>query len=307
MSKSEEVKLLESMSKERDETIAKLEGRILDQDEEMFKVRNDLRSTAGDMRESETQHEERCRTLATNRAEVDREMLDLSREMTESRALHDYVNLLNGNGRGNVESLYVTRIQAKLCRSMHCLGMLGNQMIIVRKTCDASVKSMRGEISSLIDAKCEMEFDIMNELAKIDSDRVASEDEWKERLRRERAAVRELEGKPRTIPEDDDDDGAESGRSEEDGSEPSDGVVESVCSEDGSETSDGGMEDEIESLRERLALMRADRESTEKELGRVLEVKEATLKKMGEERSQKAALGNGLELDDRENTIEGFQ
>merc|ERR1719253_2341083 len=76
-----------------------------------------------------------------------------------------------------VESSYVIRLQAQLCRAMHSLGVMESQLALVKENCSSLIKFMKEDLSHMVDDRTRREIELMNGLAKVDNEkRVMAED-----------------------------------------------------------------------------------------------------------------------------------
>lgn len=269
--KKEEVKLLQSMVKERDEKIKTLKEEVLGIEEITRKIQEELEMMVAKQKEDKFLHEEKCEGLVKERVGVEKEMHLLQKEMKESSTLHEYANLLRKASPGSVDSTYVVRLQAQLCKSMHSMGMLENQMTIVKKNCNGLVKSLKDEISSITDDKCKMEIELINQLGTMDAERRVSEEEWQKKLDDQKAKNAELEEKIGPLEDED---------VEEDSDEDSENEEK---------------KEELSALKVKLAEMQFDKEAMEKDLRKALKQQREKLNVMKEQNARQLKLKRSLQ------------
>ena len=66
----------------------------------------------------------------------------------------------------------VAELQTKVAHYERTLGIMDNQVGMVKTSCDAVVKTLKEEISDLMEERCKMEIDLLNKMASL-------EDEWR--------------------------------------------------------------------------------------------------------------------------------
>lgn len=274
--KKEEIRILQSELKERDGQIKSLEEELREIEETSRKVQEELDMMVAKQKEEKFLHEEKCEGLVKERVVVEKEMHTLQREMKESSTLHEYANLLRQASPGSVDSTYVVRLQAQLCKSMHSMGMLENQMTIVKKNCNGLVKSLKDEISSVTDDKCKMEVELINQLGTLDAEKKELEEEWQKKLDEKKAKTAELEEKVGPL---------ESEEDEEDSDEDSEADEK---------------KEQLSALKIQLAEMRTDKEVMEKELRKNLKEQREKLNAMKEENARQVERKKFLESGKRE-------
>jgi hypothetical protein len=62
-------------------------------------------------------------------------------------------------------------LQAKVHKYEHTFGILDNQMNMVKTSCDQVVKTLKEEIADLMDDRCRMEMDLLNQLAATENEK----------------------------------------------------------------------------------------------------------------------------------------
>jgi len=77
----------------------------------------------------------------------------------------------NGNGGICTDPQYVKHLQQQLSKSMQTMGILDNQISMVKTSCDEVVQSLKEEIADVMEDKCRMEMELMNQLAMLDNEK----------------------------------------------------------------------------------------------------------------------------------------
>ena len=89
-----------------------------------------------------------------------------------------------------VDSGYVLHLQSQLSKSMQTMGVLDNQIGMVKRSCDEVVKSLKEEIADVMDDKCRVEMELLNQLAVLDNEKKNLKDECEERVSVEKSKIR---------------------------------------------------------------------------------------------------------------------
>ena len=175
---------------ERDETIASLERQRTKQDEATAMLRSELGAV-------QIKHKEECYWL---RLEVDNlrkdkeaaedRMAELYRDMREIDNMNEEHDLMGGGAAPVcVDSGYVLHLQSQLSKSMQTMGVLDNQIGMVKRSCDEVVKSLKEEIADVMDDKCRVEMELLNQLAVLDNEKKNLKDECEERVSVEKSKI----------------------------------------------------------------------------------------------------------------------
>jgi hypothetical protein len=67
------------------------------------------------------------------------------------------------------DSSYVLRMQAQLCKAMHSMGMLENQLQLSSQQQELATKSLKDVITNMVEEKSQIELKLMNELVMADN------------------------------------------------------------------------------------------------------------------------------------------
>mmetsp|Transcript_1801 Transcript_1801/g.5251 ORF Transcript_1801/g.5251 Transcript_1801/m.5251 type:complete len:608 (+) Transcript_1801:65-1888(+) len=175
---------------ERDERIASLERQRTKQDEATAMLRSELGAV-------QIKHKEECYwlrlevdNLRKDKEAVEDRMAELYRDMREIDNMNEEHDLMGGGAAPVcVDSGYVLHLQSQLSKSMQTMGVLDNQIGMVKRSCDEVVKSLKEEIADVMDDKCRVEMELLNQLAVLDNEKRNLEDECEERVRVEKSKI----------------------------------------------------------------------------------------------------------------------
>ncbi|KAL7521833.1 hypothetical protein ACHAWX_006521 [Stephanocyclus meneghinianus] len=99
--------------------------------------------------------------------------------------IHEYAALMKAANNNRVESSYVVRLQAQLCRAMHSLGVMESQLALVKENCSSLIRSMKEDLSRMVDDRTRREVELMNTLAVVDAEKRAWQIEMEKKLRQQ--------------------------------------------------------------------------------------------------------------------------
>lgn len=175
---------------ERDERITSLERQRTKQDEATAMLRSELGAV-------QIKHKEECYwlrlevdNLRKDKEAVEDRMAELYRDMREIDNMNEEHDLMGGGAAPVcVDSGYVLHLQSQLSKSMQTMGVLDNQIGMVKRSCDEVVKSLKEEIADVMDDKCRVEMELLNQLAVLDNEKRNLEDECEERVRVEKSKI----------------------------------------------------------------------------------------------------------------------
>lgn len=175
---------------ERDERITSLERQRTKQDEATAMLRSELGAV-------QIKHKEECYwlrlevdNLRKDKEAVEDRMAELYRDMREIDNMNEEHDLMGGGAAPVcVDSGYVLHLQSQLSKSMQTMGVLDNQIGMVKRSCDEVVKSLKEEIADVMDDKCRVEMELLNQLAVLDNEKRHLEDECEERVRVEKSKI----------------------------------------------------------------------------------------------------------------------
>jgi len=128
----------------------------------------------------------------------------------QNGSLHNYAEVLKEAAPDSIDSSYVVRMQAQLCKAMHSMGILEHQLEIVKTYCGDVIKLTKEGMNEIIEQRSQMEVSVMNELMVIHAGVRDIEDEFNSKLNRNRKEMQRLEESFKSLDRDSDDEGEDS-------------------------------------------------------------------------------------------------
>ena len=176
---------------ERDETIASLERQRTKQDEATAMLRSELGAVQIKHKEESYWLRLEVDNLRKDKEAAEDRMAELYRDMREIDNMNEEHDLMGGGAAPVcVDSGYVLHLQSQLSKSMQTMGVLDNQIGMVKRSCDEVVKSLKEEIADVMDDKCRVEMELLNQLAVLDNEKKNLKDECEERVSVEKSKIR---------------------------------------------------------------------------------------------------------------------
>ena len=154
------------------------------------------------LEEDSLMHRSKLEDYAADEEGCRHAMEQLEYEMKQSAKLFEYTKLLKEaaakqasarNGAGVQDSTYLIRLQSQLMKSMHSMGMLDNQIKLYQSQCSGMAKSLREEISRIVEEKSMAELRMMNELGSVHGQMRENEEELSGAVVAKRAELVEME------------------------------------------------------------------------------------------------------------------
>jgi hypothetical protein len=87
---------------------------------------------------------------------------------------------------------YIAQLQHKVETYERTMGVLDNQITMVKTSCDHVVKTMKEEIADLMEDRCRIEIDLLNQLARMDTDKRQQTIELKEQVQHKKNVIARL-------------------------------------------------------------------------------------------------------------------
>lgn len=211
-----EKELLTQMIADRDRRIATIRRKMEEQDKKMIKFKDELNEIKSRRETSEMDHMTELTTLMEEKEKSERVLGRLQQDLQKQQgdSLQLYAEVIKQDAEKTsgsatsaaTDSSYVMRMQAQLCKCMHSMGIVENQMELVKATCDEMVKSLKEAVNRTVDEKTQVELQFMNELVMTDNKRRDVEEELQNKLNGLREEIEELEAKLEELESDDEDD-----------------------------------------------------------------------------------------------------
>ena len=178
---------IEDQLKEKDATIEHLQNFKEMQDEQILLLREEI----GTM---EVKHKEEIYWM---RLEVDN--LRREKEALEDRVQQVYRDLREDDtmeepleAPNGYDSSYVMGLQMQVGKYIRTLGILDHQIVMVKSSCDEVVKSLKEEIGDVMEEKCRMEMDLLNQLSVLDSEKRELEITFDQQMKYKTEQIAEL-------------------------------------------------------------------------------------------------------------------
>jgi len=215
-----ERELLRDMIQDRDRRIASIRRKMEIQEEKMSRFKRELALIKERRMISEIAHIEQLTQLMEDKERgekaLDRLQQDLKKQQGDSLQLYAEVIKKDASKIPEAtDSSYVMRMQAQLCKCMHSMGIVENQMELVKETCEELIKSLKDAITKTMEEKSQVELKFMNELVMTDNERQDLEKELKERLEQLRNQISHIEERLEDIEDAKEDDSGDEDDEEE--------------------------------------------------------------------------------------------
>jgi hypothetical protein len=162
----EDVMSTEELLQEKDQEIAALRSQKESQDEQILLLREEIGSNDIKHREEIYWMRLEVDNLRREKEALEDRVQQVYRDIREEEVTPDVVESPNG-----YDSVYVMGLQAQVGKYIRTLGILDHQIVMVKSSCDEVVKSLKEEIGDVMEEKCRMEMDLLNQLAVLDSEK----------------------------------------------------------------------------------------------------------------------------------------
>jgi hypothetical protein len=180
----EEEQLLQQMIYERDERISNLIVLTAKAEAKAGSTLKQLHQTKQDLSSSRIEHINMVDARFKHYTHLKKRIATKEKEIIQQNGgLHMYANLLKEAAPESVDSSYVIRMQSQLCKAMHSMGILENQLEILNKYSSATIGSLKTSMNDVVDGKTNIEIKIMNELMVVDDGKRTIEAELKRQSR----------------------------------------------------------------------------------------------------------------------------
>ena len=181
---SEEQNLLTSMLTERDAQISTLTHQLHSTSEVLYSTQKELQSKSASRKAQREEHSTTIKKLKEEHTEQRRILAKFEQNVKNGGGLrvHEYAALMRSANSNQVESSYVIRLQAQLCRAMHSLGVMESQLALVKENCSSLIKFMKEDLSHMVDDRTRREIELMNGLAKVDNEKRIMAEEMEQKI-----------------------------------------------------------------------------------------------------------------------------
>jgi hypothetical protein len=157
---------VEDQLREKDAKIAALESQKDMHEEQVLLLREEIGSL--DIKHKEEIYWMRLEVdnLRREKEALEDRVQQVYRDLREEDPTEDPMEAPDG-----YDSAYVMSLQAQVGKYIRTLGILDHQIVMVKSSCDEVVKSLKEEIGDVMEEKCRMEMDLLNQLAVLDSEK----------------------------------------------------------------------------------------------------------------------------------------
>ena len=123
------------------------------------------------------------------------EAMDMKKQQQGS-SLHLYTDVMKAVATPeSMDSSYVMRMQAQLCKAMHSMGIAENQLALVTRQSEVWTKFLKDSATGMVEEKSQVELKLMNELVAADNGRREADEEMKTMMDKHRSERDVLEKK----------------------------------------------------------------------------------------------------------------
>ena len=178
---------VEDQLREKDAKIAALESQKDMHEEQVLLLREEIGSL--DIKHKEEIYWMRLEVdnLRREKEALEDRVQQVYRDLREEDPTEDPMEAPDG-----YDSAYVMSLQAQVGKYIRTLGILDHQIVMVKSSCDEVVKSLKEEIGDVMEEKCRMEMDLLNQLAVLDSEKRDLEISFDQQMKFKNEQVGEL-------------------------------------------------------------------------------------------------------------------
>mmetsp|Transcript_5294 Transcript_5294/g.14874 ORF Transcript_5294/g.14874 Transcript_5294/m.14874 type:complete len:391 (+) Transcript_5294:157-1329(+) len=215
-----EAELLREMITDRDRRIVLVRQKTHDLDNKEQRLLDDLdEATEASARENITYETEKSQ-LVQQYQQAQEQLTHMQQDMqNQASSLRSYASqALHADSEATIDSNYVMRMQAQLCKAMHSMGILDHQLTVAQEHAEAMTKLLKEAMTVQREAKAQLELSLLNDLMMADNERREKEAEIKKEYDSVRKQVKQMEREIREneAESDDDDDNEEEDKKEND-------------------------------------------------------------------------------------------
>ena len=196
-----EEELLKEMIRDRDIQVDLIKKKMEEQSKKMTRTVQQLKVTGteskGERSERELEIDRMTKRYAQlcEQLKVAMEAMDMKKQQQGS-SLHLYTDVMKAVATpASMDSSYVMRMQAQLCKAMHSMGIAENQLALVTRHTDIFTKFLKDNVTGMVEEKSQVELKLMNELVLADNGRREAEETIKTAMDEHRNQKEALEKK----------------------------------------------------------------------------------------------------------------
>jgi hypothetical protein len=178
-----EEELLQEMIRDRETQIKWIERKMEEQTIKMAQTKQGLEEVKEALKKSTAENQEQVDELQTRHAKLiqdynqAKEAMDMKKQQT---ALHTYQEVMKSVAAPESrDSSYVLRMQAQLCKAMHSMGIMENQLALSTKQSESLTKYLSASVTVTMEEKSQVELKLMNDLMLVDATKLDVEEKHK--------------------------------------------------------------------------------------------------------------------------------
>ena len=181
---SDEHSILEDMIQERDSQIASLTNQLHHTSDSIHTLTKELHQKSVARKQQREEHSQSIKKLKEEHLDQRQKLAKFEQNVKGGGGLrvHEYAALMRSANSNQVESSYVIRLQAQLCRAMHSLGVMESQLALVKENCSSLIRFMKEDLSHMVDDRTRREIELMNGLAKVDHEHRVLQEEMEQKI-----------------------------------------------------------------------------------------------------------------------------
>ena len=175
--------MLQEMIRDRETQIKWIERKMEEQTLKMAQTKKDLEEIKEGLVKSTVEQQDEIVELQTHHTKlikdfnVAKEAMDMKKQQT---ALHTYQEVMKSVAAPESrDSSYVLRMQAQLCKAMHSMGIMENQLALTTNQSESLSKYLSASMTVTMEEKSQVELKLMNDLLAVDSTKQDVEEKHK--------------------------------------------------------------------------------------------------------------------------------
>ena len=168
-----EEEILQEMIRDRETQIKMIKRKMEDQSVKLERVTKALAETKAAYQEQHIDQNMVLEKLLTRQVKLlqqykeGKEHLDMKKQAQQAGGaqLHLYNEVMKNVANPElIDSSYVLRMQAQLCKAMHNMGMLETQLAICEAQKEERVRHLKDAVTAMVEEKSQCEFRLMNDM-----------------------------------------------------------------------------------------------------------------------------------------------
>uniref|UniRef100_A0A7S2IBA6 Uncharacterized protein n=1 Tax=Helicotheca tamesis TaxID=374047 RepID=A0A7S2IBA6_9STRA len=189
--------VMESILQKKDERISSQQEAITEKDNEILMLRQHLGDMCLKQSENSFRHKLEVGELERQKKIMITRLSTLARDLHDNEALHQYAVLVREAAPSKIdssnESSYVEKVQSQLCKALHQVGAWGNQLSVLKTSCEEAVSSLQKEIVELEKEITKAEIEHMNAIKEKERENKDMRNEYESMLKIQQETIAKLE------------------------------------------------------------------------------------------------------------------